>query len=113
MPEYDELFTTIENHQLTIDQLSVRQFIDLCTDVRLTRPTILSPSCPSHDMSCFHALTVLANHVNYRCHVPSLSPRSRAAPVQFSKLGKVMRHIAQLDQGKFAIPNNDGFNIRR
>lgn len=41
------------------------------------------------------------------------SPRSRVAPVQFSKLGKVMRHIAQLDQGKFAIPNNDQFNIRR
>jgi hypothetical protein len=33
--------------------------------------------------------------------------------VQFSKLGKVMRHIAQLDQTKFAIPNEDEFNIRR
>ncbi|KAF8585892.1 hypothetical protein K439DRAFT_1229109, partial [Ramaria rubella] len=33
--------------------------------------------------------------------------------VQFSKLGKVMRHIAQLDQAKFPIPKEDQYNIRK
>ncbi|KIJ50409.1 hypothetical protein M422DRAFT_27395 [Sphaerobolus stellatus SS14] len=53
MPEHDQLMTTIEQHDLTIEQL------------------------------------------------------------QFSKLGKVMRHISQLDQAVYPIPNNDEFNIRK
>ncbi|KAF8513901.1 Tudor/PWWP/MBT [Hysterangium stoloniferum] len=49
MPEYDQLFTVIENHELTIDQLT---------------------------------------------------------------LGKVMRHISQLDQTKYPIANEERYNIR-
>ncbi|KAF8513903.1 hypothetical protein BU17DRAFT_68581 [Hysterangium stoloniferum] len=52
MPEYDQLFTVIENHELTIEQLT------------------------------------------------------------FSKLGKLMRHISQLDQTRYPIANEERYNIR-